>query len=235
MTKRKKITVISIVLILFLLIFGNWLFGRTVMTFAARCYLADKYDDSITSFHLVDFDEKHLYPVSYGLPEFEVTPYKWEFKYNEKNFFVNLDKGNFYDDYQLEDIDKWCVEWLQKNIDNRIYGVLFPPRKLMIEFQNNNGTRPIKESEVYDSLILFYRNSSETQDSVLWFDVYYYDESLTKKEEIEQSNQMIENKMKEFFDERIPINVEFSEGKIITVCNKKPAYWEIGGYFEEKD
>ena len=46
-----------------------------------------------------------------------------EFEYNGRKFFVNRNDGKFYDDYQLEDIENWCTEWLQKNIDENIVGI----------------------------------------------------------------------------------------------------------------
>lgn len=39
------------------------------------------------------------------------------------SFFVNRDKGRFYDDCQLEDIENWSTERLKENVDERIIGI----------------------------------------------------------------------------------------------------------------
>lgn len=87
-------------------------------------YLVSKYgwnskDINIISHdkgrHTLDLDPftggwKYHYPV-------------WVVEYQGREFNVEYAKFRFMDDYQLEDVFKWCTEYLQKNVDERISGV----------------------------------------------------------------------------------------------------------------
>ena len=90
----------------------------------AEHYLCQKYDAKPSEIELVDY--KHAKPYWNHDPiisEIHWTDFSFEFEYNNKKFFVNRDEGKFYDDYQLEDIEKWCTQWLKENIDERIVGL----------------------------------------------------------------------------------------------------------------
>ena len=120
--KRKSIKIIFLAIILLTL--AN-LFAYPVVAAQAKIYLSLKYKESPTKFELVDHNQSHVrseeYEVFFMKPKW--VDFSFEYKYNDRLFFVNRDKGRFYDDYQLEDIENWCTEWLKENVDERIIGI----------------------------------------------------------------------------------------------------------------
>ena len=120
--KRKSIKIIFLAIILLTL--AN-LFAYPVVAAQAKIYLSLKYKESPTKFELVDHNQSHVRSKEYAV--FFTQPvwidFSFEYKYNDRLFFVNRDKGRFYDDYQLEDIENWCTEWLKENVDERIIGI----------------------------------------------------------------------------------------------------------------
>lgn len=118
------------------------LFAYPVVSAQAKIYLSLKYKDAPSKFELVDHNQAHLRSEEYQV--FFMKPvwvdFSFEYKYNDRLFFVNRDKGRFYDDYQLEDIEKWSTEWLQENVDNRIVGIELNSNhifKYQSKFNNN--------------------------------------------------------------------------------------------------
>lgn len=93
----------------------------------AVSYLCHKYDAKPDEFEMVDYNQAHI-----ELKEYEIffqkpvwVDFSFEYKYNDRNFVVNRNKNNFCDDYQMEDIQNWCTEWLKENVDERIVGFEF--------------------------------------------------------------------------------------------------------------
>ena len=118
------------------------LFAYPVVSAQAKIYLSLKYKDAPSKFELVDHNQAHLRSEEYQV--FFMKPvwvdFSFEYKYNDRLFFVNRDKGRFYDDYQLEDIEKWSTEWLQENVDKRIVGIELNSNhifKYQSKFNNN--------------------------------------------------------------------------------------------------
>lgn len=142
-TKVKKQTKwIKIIFgVVVLLMLAN-LFAYPVVSAQAKIYLSLKYKDAPSKFELVDHNQAHLRSEEYQV--FFMKPvwvdFSFEYKYNDRLFFVNRDKGRFYDDYQLEDIEKWSTEWLQENVDKRIVGIELNSNhifKYQSKFNNN--------------------------------------------------------------------------------------------------
>ena len=123
--KKKAITIILIVFILvFGFIFGGYFVTKTVMTKGAINYLQDKYNMSYNQITVIDYEMKKPGNDTSFLPlNTYWSPYKWELEYNNKSFFVNRIDGKYYDDFQLTQIYNWSIEYLQKNIDNHISGI----------------------------------------------------------------------------------------------------------------
>ena len=100
LSKKAKTKIIVTVLAVCLAVFGAYKFVDTYSHSYAENkainYLCQKYDDDASAF---------------------------EVRYNGKKFFVKKYKGKYYDDYQLEDIEKWCTDWLKNNVDERFTGV----------------------------------------------------------------------------------------------------------------
>lgn len=109
----------------------------------AENYLCEKYDAQPEEFELVDYKRAKIYWDDYYI--FFLTP-KWtdfsfEFKYKDRNVIVNRDKGLFYDDYQIDDVEKWCTEWLQENVDKRIIGIQINSYNIMFYQINTNKSQ----------------------------------------------------------------------------------------------
>ena len=142
MSKKKKIAVFIIIFVfllvgtVFLLNFTNYSFVKS----RAVNYLCDKYDADKDEFELVDYLHSGFQskPKGEWVEFFHWNDFSFEFKYNNKNFFVNRFKGKFYDDYQIDDIEKWCTEWLQQNIDENIVFIGLDSETLIKYYSENN-------------------------------------------------------------------------------------------------
>ena len=121
-----------------MLTFAN-LFAYPVIAAQAKIYLSLKYKESPTKFELVDHNQSYVrseeYEVFFMKPKW--VDFSFEYKYNDRLFFVNRDKGRFYDDYQLEDIENWSTEWLHKNVEFSYFeltqGIFYDIEKLGIK------------------------------------------------------------------------------------------------------
>lgn len=102
----------------------------------AVLYLADKYDAKISDFEMTDHIHSRFIIEDENPYDLKFKP-KWkdfafEFKYKDRKFIVNRYKGKFYDDYQLEDIEKWCSDWLKNNVDDRMFAVAIDSRDIIL-------------------------------------------------------------------------------------------------------
>ena len=191
--KRKSIKIIFLAIILLTL--AN-LFAYPVVAAQAKIYLSLKYKETPTKFELVDHNQSYMrseeYEVFFMKPKW--VDFSFEYKYNDRLFFVNRDKGRFYDDYQLEDIENWCTEWLKENVDERIIGIDLDSdhiRKYQKEFNN----RKLYKSITKDFLYYYFSG---------YLDEYYmanfYDESMIHESDIESEKSklgsIILNKLK---------------------------------------
>lgn len=156
----------------------------------AVSYLCHKYDAEPDEFEMVDYNQAHIelkeYEIFFQKPVF--VDFSFEYKYNDRNFVVNRNKNNFCDDYQMEDIQNWCTEWLKENVDERIVGFEF----------NTNDIRDyyLHTNKKYNSVIgkedaKNFLSNYKQDDDCIW--IYYYDvngkgfyaenDELTKKAE----------------------------------------------------
>lgn len=186
--KSKSIKIIFLAIILLTL--AN-LFAYPVVAVQAKIYLSLKYKESPTKFELVDHNQSHVRSKEYAV--FFTQPvwidFSFEYKYNDRLFFVNRDKGRFYDDYQLEDIENWSTEWLKENVDERIIGIDLDSdhiRKYQKEFNN----RKLTENDTKEFLSYFFLYP--------YNDYYYcmasfYDESLIQDDDIESEKKKLSN------------------------------------------
>ncbi len=88
--KKKAITIILIVFILvFGFIFGGYFAIKTVMTKGAINYLQDKYNMSYNQITVLDYEMKKFGNDTSFLPlNTYWSPYKWELQYNDKSFLL---------------------------------------------------------------------------------------------------------------------------------------------------
>lgn len=87
-------------------------------------YLTEKYSANVDDFEFVDFKIRHFF-IDMDRIKGGWQRSKWHYKYNDVIFTIEYDdeKKVYVDDYQLEEVFEWSVEYLQKNIDERIVGV----------------------------------------------------------------------------------------------------------------
>ena len=134
-------------------------------------YLCEKYNAKPNEFKMKDYNQAHLEWYDTGV--FTQTP-KWldfsfEFEYKGRRFIACRNKGAIYDDYQLDDIEKWCTEWLQENVDNRITGVEISTHDILnyLSAAKTGYNHVISKNETYDFLINYKENETKV--------FYYYD------------------------------------------------------------
>lgn len=141
MKKADKIIVSLFVIIVagFCILKVANVFSYTYVKAKAQIYLSQKYDAKISDFEIVDYRKSGIYWSDRYI--FWITPewvdFCFEFEYNDKNFMVNRIDGKFYDDYQLDDIEVWCTEWLQENVDERINGVYLRSTDIVYYLKNS--------------------------------------------------------------------------------------------------
>lgn len=179
MNKKTKKIIIAILIVISC--FGLYkIVDATSYTFVrmkAEAYLCQKYDAKPSEIELVDYKPAHIYWDDYYI--FWLTP-KWsdfsfEYRYKDRNFFVNRTDGKFYDDYQLEDIEKWCTEWLKENIDESIVGLDIDSNIIENYYKNTNKSsyETINEEDA-EGII-----NKGFEINVYY--IYYYDENVDEK------------------------------------------------------
>ena len=146
----------------------------------AEQYLCDKYDAQPEEFELVDYNQAHLFWEEYEI--FFQKPvwidFSFEYVYKDRHFVVSRNKNGFYDDYQFDDIQKWCTEWLQKNADERIVGINFNTNNI-INFYENTGYdfSYVLSKKDAKKFLLNYTNKDEFVH-IYFFDLYYTDDDI---------------------------------------------------------
>lgn len=154
MNKTKKKIVIAIAIIVAIIGIGSFSYIQYQnQKQLAVDFLVEKYDFNKTDIEILDFEIEHYYigkqDIFFDWFYIGKANNKWSIKYKEKQFFVNDIGGKLYDDYQLEDVENWCIEWFRKNIDDRIIGIKIETLYL-VEYQiyhANKGNMYIFERE----------------------------------------------------------------------------------------
>lgn len=181
MKKAKKI-----VKSLFIIIISALLLGFVIHTVYVQChraevveYLVDKYDFDKKDIVLLDYEGEKFHDDSdLGiLFDWYTTSPTWKIRCNKRTFGVTKTKYGFSDDYQLEDIFEWSVDYL-KSIDPNVVGIKIDCGKL-----HNIVTKDtIKDFLINDndSFVIYYkvndlspyRKLSKSDDSILSSEKY---------------------------------------------------------------
>ena len=125
--KKKRIIFITLGVIIVLTI-GHFALSKPIYTLGAKIYLANKYSWNIKDIETVKY-QRDYFDSDFGfmfLDSSNSISYnhkKWIFRYKKRDFNVERYHLHYADDYQLEDIFKWCTEYLQENVDKDITGV----------------------------------------------------------------------------------------------------------------
>lgn len=125
-------------------------------------YLVDKYDFDKKDIVLLDYEGEKFHDDSdLGiLFDWYTTSPTWKLRYNKRTFGVTKTKYGFSDDYQLEDIFEWSVDYL-KTIDPNVVGIKINCGKL-----HNIVTKDaIKDFLINDndSFVIYYKVDSLEQ------------------------------------------------------------------------
>ena len=127
MNKKKRIMTIVITVIAVCVV-GLCAY-KAYPSVAIKPALADKYGWNKSDIKILKHKNAH-YEHDFGFfgldamdpPIWRINE-KWVCEYKGREFNVEYTDRQFADDYQLEDIFKWCTEWLQENVDPEIVGV----------------------------------------------------------------------------------------------------------------
>lgn len=143
-------------------------------------YLCEKYDAQPEEFELVYYNQAHYIQEEVGFLDYEKVwvDFSFEYVYKDRHFVVSRNKNGFYDDYQFDDIQKWCTEWLQKNADERIVGINFNTNNI-INFYENTGYdfSYVLSKKDAKKFLLNYTNKDEFVH-IYFFDLYYTDDDI---------------------------------------------------------
>lgn len=125
-------------------------------------YLVDKYYFDKKDIILLDYEGEKFHDDSdLGiLFDWYTTPPTWKLRYNKRTFGVTKTKYGFSDDYQLEDIFEWSVDYL-KSIDPNVVGIKINCGKLHDIVTKEN----IKDFLINDndSFVIYYKVDSLEQ------------------------------------------------------------------------
>ena len=142
-------------------------------------YLVDKYDFDRNDILLLNYEPSKFHDdTSLGVPfDWYRTPEKWKLRYNKRTFGVSKTEYGFCDDYQLEDIFEWSVDYL-KTVDPNVIGIKIDCGKLHDIVTKEN----IKDFLINDndSFVIYYkvddlspyRRTSKSGESVLSSEEY---------------------------------------------------------------
>lgn len=222
MSKKKKIAVFIIIFVfllvgtVFLLNFTNYSFVKS----RAVNYLCDKYDADKDEFELVDYLHSGFHEESDGewVDFINWHDFSFEFKYKNKSFFVNRYKGEFYDDYQIDDIEKWCTEWLKQNVDEHIDSISIETEDI-VHYLNNTGKSNqyvFSKSDSKEYITKYVLNPEKPK--IIYI---YYDE---KSESISDVYDNIKSKMDNLFK----INIDQHLGTINKTGKFKRSKYNFG-------
>ena len=122
---------IKIILRIVTIIFAVFLLFNIIHIIYVQChraevveYLVDKYDFDKKDIILLDYEGERFHDDSdLGiLFDWYTTSPTWKIRCNKRTFCVSKTEYGFSDDYQLEDIFKWSVDYL-KTIDPNVVGI----------------------------------------------------------------------------------------------------------------
>ena len=220
MSKKNKKWIIIVILILLSVLCACMILNLSSYHFVkARAvnYLCDKYDADKDEFELVDYLHSgfHEEPDGEWVDFINWHDFSFEFKYKNKSFFVNRYNGKFYDDYQIEDIEKWCTEWLKENVDEHIDSVSIETEDIVLYLDNTgkNNKYIFSKSDSKEYITKYVLNP--VQSKIVYIS---YDE---KCENVNIVYDNVKSKMDDVFsiDSKAFLNISSHTGR-----------WEISKY-----
>lgn len=223
--KKKAVTIILIVFILvFGFIFGGYFAIKTVMTKGAINYLQDKYNMAYNQITVLDYEMKKPGNDTSFLPlNTYWSPYKWKLEYNDKSFFVNRIDGKYYDDYQLDEIESVATEWFKNNINNNIVGIKLSSANIINYQARIAGNITINEKNIKDFL-----NDKNTYSGINRF-TYYDVDLMVESTYFDTLSQTDKNNLLDEVKEKLPnSHIQYvigTDASKITKERNKFIYW----------
>lgn len=143
-------------------------------------YLCEKYDAQPEEFELVYYNQAHYIQEEVGFLDYEKVwvDFSFEYVYKDRHFVVSRNKNGFYDDYQFDDIQKWCTEWLQKNADERIVGINFNTNNIINFYENTGYDFSYVLSKKDAKKFLLNHTNKDEFVHIYFFDLYYTDDDI---------------------------------------------------------
>lgn len=160
--KRIILTIVTVIAAIFLL------FNITHIIYV-QChraevveYLVDKYDFDKKDIILLDYEPSKFHDdTSLGVPfDWYTTSETWKLRYNKRTFGVSKTEYGFCDDYQLEDVFEWSVDYL-KTVDSNVVGIKINCGKLHDIVTKENIKDFLKNDN--DSFVIYYKVDSLEQ------------------------------------------------------------------------
>lgn len=164
MKKTKKIVKSLFIIIISALLLGFVIHTIYVQAHRAEVveYLVDKYNFDKKDIILLDYEGEKFHDDSdLGiLFDWYTTPPTWKLRYNKRTFGVSKTEYGFSDDYQLEDVFEWSVDYL-KTVDSNVIGIKINCGKLHDIVTKEN----IKDFLINDndSFVIYYKVDSLEQ------------------------------------------------------------------------
>ena len=167
MKKIKKYIGYALVIYLVVTIF----FVPSIRGMVLKHYLCEKYDTKFSEITWVDYCNPHVAEKDVLLifNEWYRVGYSYEYEYNGVRFVVAKNENGYYDDYQLDEIQRWCTEWLQKNVDSGIKGCFLWTGTLSnyYEKKDKDNDYVFQKTDLSDFLDYYIKDDP-------WAEFYYY-------------------------------------------------------------
>ena len=115
----------------------------------ARIHMRSKYGADTPRYHVQYFVPSYsMYDCSYWK---SVRRYpRWMCKAADREFAIVSIDGKLYDDYQLKDVNEWCLEKMQKDIDENIDCVTIASKALFKTYESDASG---EYNEVYNNRV----------------------------------------------------------------------------------
>ncbi len=195
---KKKTLAFSILALL--IIVAIVLFHFLMQSTLPKFYLTNKYSDmNYEELEVVSYTPNKIDKNFFFLEQtyIHIYPKKWVFKYKDKNFNVEFFNLHFVDDYQLEELETMCTEYLKNNIDSNIQGITIYSdtiysSKVLLK-KENNGTFRINYDDnklwTKDNVELFINNFFRESNQTNYCSVYIYFDNVSPDIITEKINQ----------------------------------------------
>ncbi|MBQ7739951.1 MAG: hypothetical protein IJT65_01775 [Eubacterium sp.] len=125
MNKNKNKVRITIIGVIVAVILGFVLYNAAASSsLLMKNHLVNKYGWDKKDIEVVEYRNSY-YDYSLFPLDFHINHHnnRWICDYKGRKFNVELTEHKYADDYQLEDIFKWCTKYLQENVDEDIVGI----------------------------------------------------------------------------------------------------------------